>query len=111
MNGRCAAAGFCHRILGECEYGQLKARGMTPQSVAASFAAKEAFGKALGTGIRGFAMREAELLRRENGEPYLKLSGNAAKIAEERGLSFCVSVTHTKTCAAAVVLAFGRKIR
>ncbi|MCI8496760.1 MAG: holo-ACP synthase [Clostridiales bacterium] len=100
---------FCRRILGQREYDQLAGRGMPVQSVAASFAAKEAFGKALGTGIRGFALREVELLRRETGEPYLHLSGNAAKMAEGRGCSFCVSVTHTKTCAAAVVLGFGRE--
>lgn len=100
---------FCQRVLGEREYEQLKRRGMPAQSVAASFAAKEAFGKALGIGIRGFALREVELLRRENGEPYLRLSGNAKKIAKERDLTFRVSVTHTKTCAAAVVLAVGRQ--
>ena len=102
---------FCRRVLGEREYRQLMDRGMPAESVAASFAAKEAFGKALGTGIRGLSLREAELLRRENGEPYLCLSGSAAELAQKRGLCFCVSITHTKTCAAAVVLAYGRETR
>ena len=49
----------------------------------------------------GYSLREAELLRRENGEPYLCLSGSAAELARKRGFCFCVSITHTKTCAAA----------
>lgn len=79
---------FCRAILGDDEYRLLSERGFPVQSVAASFCAKEAFGKALGTGIRGFSLREVELLRRENGAPYLKLSGCAAKLAKERKIRF-----------------------
>lgn len=44
---------------------------MRPQTAAANFAAKEAFGKALGTGLlREFALCETEALRDENGAPY-----------------------------------------
>ena len=96
---------FCSRVLGKTEYAQLEKRGFPVQSVAASFCAKEAFSKALGTGIRGFALTEVELLREENGRPRLHLTGNAAKLAAARGLAeFSVSVTHTKEYAAAVVV-------
>ena len=96
---------FCSRVLGKTEYAQLEMRGFPVQSVAASFCAKEAFSKALGTGIRGFALTEVELLREENGRPRLHLTGNAAKLAAARGLAeFSVSVTHTKEYAAAVVV-------
>ena len=67
--------------------------------------AVEAFGKALGTGVSGFRLAEAQLLREPSGRPYLSLSGGALRLAEERGLSFSVSVTHTKQYAAVVVAA------
>ena len=98
---------FCKMVLGSDEYLQLASRGFPAESVAASFCAKEAFSKAFGTGIRGFSLCEVELLRRENGRPYLKLSGMAAKLAEEVGHDFAVSVTHTKEYAQAVVIAEG----
>ena len=84
---------FCKRVLGQREYAQLEQRGFPVQSVAASFSAKEAFGKAMGTGVRGFALREVQLLRAENGAPILYLSGAAAQLAA--GWTFTVSVTHT----------------
>jgi holo-[acyl-carrier-protein] synthase len=95
---------FCRRVLGPAEYAQLEMRGFPVQSVAASFSAKEAFSKAIGTGLRGFSLTEVELLRAENGRPDLKLSGSALEIARERGLTFSVSVTHTREYAAAVVV-------
>lgn len=96
---------FCKRVLGENEYLQLMMRGFPVQSVAASFCAKEAFSKAMGTGVRGFELNEVELLREENGRPYLKLSGSAERMAKERRLEFAVSVSHTKEYAQAVVVA------
>ncbi len=95
---------FCSRVLGKSEYAQLASRGFPVQSIAASFCAKEAFSKALGTGIRGFKLYEVELLREENGKPYLHLTGNAAQIASQQNKLFSVSVTHTKEYAAAVVI-------
>jgi holo-[acyl-carrier-protein] synthase len=95
---------FCSRILGVTEYSQLKMRGFPLQSVAASFCAKEAFSKALGTGLRGFSLDEVELLRGSDGKPSLSLSGRALKIAQVCKLRFSVSVTHTREYAAAVVI-------
>ena len=94
---------FCARVFGAEEAAQLAGRGFPAQSAAACFCAKEAFGKALGTGVRGFSLREVQLLRRPSGQPYLYLSGRALELARERGLSFSVSVTHTREYAAVVV--------
>ena len=80
---------------------------MRYESLAGNWAVKEAFSKALGTGVRGFIMTEVEVLRDELGAPYLRLSGKAKKIADERGLSFSVSITHTKELAQAICIAFG----
>jgi len=48
-------------------------------TIAANFAAKEAFSKALGTGVRGFLLAEVSVLRNELGAPYLALSGQDDK--------------------------------
>ncbi len=100
---------FCSRVLGKTEYSQLEMRGFPVQSIAASFSAKEAFSKALGTGLRGFSMDEVELLRGADGRPCLSLSGRALEIANSRNLRFSVSVTHTRLYAAAVVIGEEKK--
>lgn len=74
------------------------------ESLAGNWAAKEAFSKALGTGVRDFSLTEVEVLRDELGAPYLRLSGRAAKQAE--GLVFSVSITHTKQLAEAICVAY-----
>ena len=43
--------GFLEKVYGPAERALLEGRGMRPQTAAANFAAKEAFGKALGTGL------------------------------------------------------------
>lgn len=97
---------FLKHILGKDEYLFLEKKGFPEQSVAVNFCAKEAFAKALGTGIRDFQLREVELLRDENGMPYFKFSGNALKIISKMDLKFSVSATHTKEYASVVVVAW-----
>ena len=77
-------------------------KDMVP-SAAANFAAKEAFSKALGTGVRGFALNEVSVLRDSLGAPYIELSGRAKEVA--KGLEFSVSITHTDSVATAIVIA------
>ena len=95
---------FIQRVFGAQELQELQNRH--PQHYAAAFAAKEAFAKAIRTGIRGFALTEVQLLHDEQGAPYLHLSGKALHIAATRGFGrFCVSISHTDTLATAIVLA------
>ncbi|HCR44650.1 MAG TPA: hypothetical protein DIV41_08730 [Ruminococcaceae bacterium] len=93
---------FLKEILGSEEYAQLEKRGFPAESVAASFSAKEAFSKAVGTGLGSFAFREVQLIREKSGRPRLKLCGKAAELA--RGFSFSVSATHSGGFAAAAVV-------
>lgn len=79
---------------------------MAPATIAANFAAKEAFSKALGTGVRGFSLAEVSVLRDHLGAPYFAFSGEAEKQVRERGLQFSVSLTHTDELAAAFVVAW-----
>jgi len=73
--------------------------------LAARFAAKEAAMKALGTGARGLAWREIEILPNRRGKPLLYLYGRARERTEEIGLhSLDVSLTHTRQHALAIVV-------
>ena len=73
-------------------------------SLAANFAAKEAFSKALGTGIRGFSLNEVEILRDELGAPYFNFYGKAAEIIAKGGYNAQVSLSHEGDSAIAMVL-------
>lgn len=96
---------FVERVFSEKEIALFSKKATVPyQSMAANWAAKEAFSKALGTGVSGFSLNEVSVLRNDLGAPYLKLSGNAEKTAE--GYEFSVSITHTDELAQAVVIAF-----
>jgi holo-[acyl-carrier protein] synthase len=75
-------------------------------SLAVRFAAKEAVMKALGVGLGAFAFADLEVQREPSGEPRLVLTGRAAELASQRSVrSWLVSLTHTSTSAAAVVVA------
>jgi len=75
-------------------------------SLAVRFAAKEAVMKALGVGLGAFAFADLEVQREPSGEPHLVLTGRAAELASQRSVqAWLVSLTHTSTTAAAVVLA------
>jgi holo-[acyl-carrier protein] synthase len=54
-------------------------------SLAARFAAKEAFGKALGTGLHGISLKDIEVIPDIHGKPDLKLRGSALQAFEESG--------------------------
>lgn len=74
------------------------------RSLRANFAAKEAFGKALGTGVRGFLLNEVEILRNDEGMPYFEFTGRAAQIVLTEGYRTQVSLSHEGDSAVAVVL-------
>ncbi len=82
--------------------------------LAARFAAKEATAKALGVGMRllspaGIGWHEVEVLNDGFGKPYLVLSGRAAELAQQQGLTeWSVSLTHDGGLALAFVVAMGR---
>lgn len=74
-------------------------------SLAARFAAKEAFGKALGTGLKGFSLKEIAVLNNENGKPDMYLYGAAKRALEKHpGAKVHVSLTHERDYALAEVI-------
>lgn len=75
-------------------------------SLAARFAAKEAFFKALGTGYgRGGRWVDVEVQRDPLGKPGLRLHGRAARLADEAGVERVhLSLSHTDQHAIAYVI-------
>ena len=70
----------------------------------ARFAAKEAVGKALGTGLlsEGVGMKDIEVVKDEKGAPGVRLTGGALSHAEELGMSsISLSLSHDGGMAAA----------
>lgn len=100
---------FRTKYFGENELREITARGDKPQSYAAAFAAKEAFAKAMGTGLRGFLLCEVEVLHDELGAPHLRLGGKALRLAEKKGLELSLSISHERDYAVAVVFGISKK--
>jgi holo-[acyl-carrier protein] synthase len=73
--------------------------------LAARFAAKEAVMKALGTGARGLAWREIEILPNRRGKPLVYLHGAARKRGQTIGMrGIDISLTHEGDLAIAAVV-------
>jgi len=102
----CERTGFLGRVFSENELSCYQKSGLRIESLAGNFAAKEAFSKALGIGVRAFRLIEVEILRDELGRPYINLSGKAADIVMKLGVqSLHVSISHCKDYATAIVVA------
>jgi holo-[acyl-carrier protein] synthase len=82
------------------------ARRRSAQHFALRFAAKEAFLKALGTGLReGLSWQHVEVVNDALGKPELKLEGKAAEMASENGINTIhVSLSHDGNYAVAMVV-------
>jgi holo-[acyl-carrier protein] synthase len=94
---------FLTRVYTELEVAYCRGR---VRELAARFAAKEAMMKALGTGVRGVAWREIEVLSDRRGKPLIYLHGRAAERARSLGMSQPeVSMTHSDTLALSFVVA------
>jgi holo-[acyl-carrier protein] synthase len=74
-------------------------------SLAARFAAKEAFGKALGTGLAGIVLKDINVKNRHNGQPEIEVSGTALAALKTSGAGHIyLSLTHEQDNAIAVVV-------
>lgn len=93
---------FLSRYFTEAENEYFLLKNNNPQTIAASFAAKEAFSKALGTGFRGFGLRDVEVLRDKLGKPYINVYNNA-KIFTDGG-KIHLSLSHSHKYATAFVV-------
>lgn len=94
------------RFFNEKEMSSAKSDSAKCQHYAARFAAKEAFSKALGTGITGFNLKDVYITNNSEGAPLLNIEGAALSLMKER-LGNCnafVSLSHEKEYAIAYVI-------
>lgn len=84
----------CRSIQAACEH------------YAARFAAKEAFGKALGVGLSGYDLKDVYVVNDENGRPELKVENKAKELLESKCVNpkIHVSLSHEKEYATAFVV-------
>ena len=76
---------FLNRVFTEDERAVCFQRARPASAFALRFAAKEAFAKALGLGMReGIAWRDIEIFHHPGGRPGLKLHGAASEICRRR---------------------------
>jgi holo-[acyl-carrier protein] synthase len=97
--------GLLERYFHPQELAEALSRGKAAaQSLAARFAAKEALGKALGTGLEGIVLRDILVANRPNGKPEVELFGSAAAALERSGAArIHLSLAHERETAIAVV--------
>jgi holo-[acyl-carrier protein] synthase len=94
---------FKNRIFSKSEQSFCDMQNGKYLSYAARFAAKEAFSKALGTGLRGkISWRDIIVIDNEKSPPQLKISGSAMKILQNK--KTYLSITHTQKYASAIAI-------
>lgn len=94
------------RLFTSAERSRCENRKDAASCLAARFAAKEAFLKALGTGLRdGLSWHDMEVSNDELGKPELQLSGKAAVVFEANNLArVLLSLSHDGGNAVAMVV-------
>ena len=96
---------FRDNVFTETEQNYCESRGKnSAASYAARFAGKEAFFKALGTGIFT-RLTDVEIINDNRGAPKIFLHGKVATFAENRGVKkIFISLSHSKDFATATCL-------
>ncbi|HEY3244545.1 MAG TPA: holo-ACP synthase [Phycisphaerae bacterium] len=97
---------FRRRVLTPIEREQAARFANPVPHISGRFAAKEAILKVLGTGWRGkISWTDMEITNDRAGAPLVRLSGEAARVAAQRGIGqILLSITHTENYAAASAL-------
>ncbi|WP_047981042.1 holo-ACP synthase [Ornithinibacillus contaminans] len=94
---------FVERILTERErerFLTISSHARKIEFVAGRFAAKEAFAKAMGTGIGKLSFQDIEIGNDENGAPFIT-------VALDEAMNIFVSITHSREYAVAQVVLEG----
>jgi len=75
------------------------------ETIAARFAAKEALGKALGTGLRGFSLKDICVKKDKLGKPYIEVFPAFLEITKSYNhVNIHLSISHEKEYACAMVI-------
>ena len=97
---------FINRFFNKEEQKSFKNSQAMCEHYASRFAAKEAFGKALGIGLAGFSLTDVFVKKDEKGKPYLAVENKAEEILKNTcgDCKIHLSISHEKTIAIAYVI-------
>lgn len=94
------------RFFNEKERSSASSQAALCEHYAARFAVKEAFSKALGTGLSGFELKDVYITNNDSGAPVLNVQGKALSYIRKHfgECNFFVSISHEKEFAIAFVI-------
>lgn len=87
--------GFVEKYFTANEIKYFKSKGLKGNVIAGNFAAKEAISKAIGTGFRGFGLKDIEVLRDDLGKPIVNLSDKIYELLDVKQFNIHVSISHS----------------
>lgn len=99
--------GFLNRYFLPEEIESIKSKGKgSAQSLAGRFAAREAFFKAMGTGFKGFDLKDISVINNSNGKPEILPSPKVVERLNKLGDNWKIhlSISHEKEYAIAQVI-------
>ncbi len=101
-----AGFGFREKVFTQKEIDYCESKTNKAQNYAARFSAKEAFLKAVGTGLRhGLAFTEIEVINDDLGKPEMILHGKALEFMKKMGATnIQISLTHLRDWVNAMVI-------
>ncbi|MBP2027975.1 holo-[acyl-carrier protein] synthase [Acetoanaerobium pronyense] len=96
---------FLEKLFTDDELLYFKSKKFKTETVAGSFAAKEAIAKALGTGFSKITMKDIAISRNGKGKPEITLYGNAKILANEMNTqNINITISHCKEYAVAFAI-------
>ena len=98
--------GFIAKVYTQREIENIVKRGNRTETYAGIFSAKEAVSKAIGTGVREFALTDLEILNDDLGKPYVIVSDKLKKIIQRKKENYQIeiAISHSKRYATAMAI-------
>lgn len=98
--------GFKAKVYTQREIENIVKRGNRTETYAGIFSAKEAISKAIGTGVREFALTDLEILNDDLGKPYVIVSDKLNKIIQGKKENYQIeiAISHSKKYATAMAI-------
>ena len=104
--------GFIAKVYTQREIENIVKRGNRAETYAGIFSAKEAISKAIGTGVREFALTDLEILNDDLGKPYVIVSDKLNKIIQikKENYQIEIAISHSKKYATAMAIIIWLKL-
>lgn len=103
---------FLERNFSKEEIEYFRSRCFKYETIAGNFAAKEAISKAIGSGFRGFGLKDISILRDSLGKPFVEVETAVDDIIKENLMNqykIHISISHSKENAIAYAILEGDK--